>query len=364
MPDGNAAAQRVLGIAKVLQACNYEVRFCGLSHLITSGKEEGIIEGFSYSNYPYPTSVISWLRYLGGYDFTKSEIDKYNPDIVILYNHPAFAIERIAKHCKKRGIKVYGDITEWYDPQGNLIHRIIKSYDISRRMKKSNLKLDGLICISRFLTEYYKNKRVKTIEIPPLIDLKQDKWHQTHEIFSKEVRLVYGGSPGSNKDRLDLILNTLDLLSSSLNIQIRFDIIGITKEQYQKLWNDNLNRNYVIFHGRKPHNEVIKFLLEADFQIFLRPDTLANKAGFPTKFVEAVTSNTIPITNLNSNLLLYLSDGVNGFICKSLTSADIYSVLTKALTLSKQDISLMKSNLSATIFDYREYVGILSHFIQ
>lgn len=357
MPDGNAAAQRVLGVAKLLRLCDYNVRLCGLSRHITTGIEKGVIEDIPYCNYHYPASVFDWWQYLTGHGSAISEIESYQPQIVILYNHPAFAIEYIVKYCHKIGIKVLADITEWYGAYGNRIFRTIKEYDTKRRMTYSHLKLDGLICISSYLAEYYRNHNANVLELPPLVDIKQSKWHQSTEKHSDdELRMVYAGSPGTTKDRLDLILKALDNIIPTLKKTFRFDVIGITEEQYRIYWGDHTERKFVVFNGRIPHTEVIKKILEADFQIFLRPDNLTNRAGFPTKFVETITSRTLPITNLSSNLSKYLRDGHNGFVISSLDQKSIEKTLSRALFMSPCQLEDMKNNIDLNEFDFRNYL--------
>lgn len=363
MPDGNAAAQRVLGIAKVLREIGYDVHFAGLSHNIKDNKESGVIDGFSYSNYPYPYGAIKWVEYLTGRDTSIGEIESYQPNLLILYNHPAFAIEHITKHCHKKGIKVIADVTEWYEPMGNSIFKAIKGYDTNRRMSQSHLHLDGLICISSYLTNFYRSKGCKVIEIPPLVDLNQAKWHQSVNEHPEEIRIMYAGSPGASKDRLDLILAALDSVVPNIQHLVRFDIVGITEQQYVNTWGDEQKRDYVHFRGRLPHCDVIKMLLEADFQIFLRPDSLPNRAGFPTKFVETITSRTLPITNLSSNLSRYLNNGQDGFVVSSLDKTSITVAIRNALCMTNSQIELTKKKIKINTFDYREYIKSFISFM-
>lgn len=370
MPDRNAAAQRVLGIAKILSVCGYEISFYGLTHSYDPLTDVGNIEGFNFINFPYPDRFDKWIRYLSGRDNLFKALKKENPDMVILYNHPAFAIEHILRYCHPKGIKVIADVTEWYEPYGNILFKIIKGYDSRRRMYKSHLKLDGIICISSFLSSFYKNLGLKIVEIPPLVDCNERKWKisNTEYIYSHDsiesINVIYAGSPDANKDRLDIILKSMDKVWPAFNNKIKFDIIGITEEQYRHQWNDQKFRDYVYFHGRKTHNEVIKFLLKADYQIFIRPDTIANRAGFPTKFVETLTSKTIPITNLSSNLSMYLHDKENGFIIDSLNTEAICDTLRIALSKSHKEINKIKSNIKTDTFDYHNYILQLKEFCQ
>lgn len=70
---------------------------------------------------------------------------------------------------------IYADATEWYVAQGNIVFKTVKTIDTEWRMRKLHFKTDGVIAISEYLYNYYKN-RVKTIKLPPLVDLKASKW--------------------------------------------------------------------------------------------------------------------------------------------------------------------------------------------
>lgn len=203
-------------------------------------------------------------------------------------------------------------------------------------------------------------KKIPVVNIPPLIDRKQSKWHQETDDNSKTIKIVYAGSPGASKDRLDLILAGLDNQKDDFT----FTVIGITHEQYINTWHDTTTHPYARFLGRIPHEEVIRYLLDADYQIFLRPDTLANQAGFPTKFVETITSGTLPITNLSSNLEDYLVDEKNGFIIRALNKSSIETAIKSALGRDPDTIDFMKQNLDIHSFDYRRYINKLGNFIQ
>lgn len=363
MPDGNAAAQRVLGIAKAMRECGCEVRFCGLSRNISSIYEDGEIDGFVYRNYRYPVSGKSWLKYLMGLDASIREIEDYKPGIVVLYNHPSFAIERITRYCHKKGIKVVADVTEWYEVKGNPVFRIVKGFDTSRRMKQSHKKLDGLICISDYLTDYYGSCGLPLLSVPPLVDKKQAKWNQEDHESPDVVRIIYAGSPGLEKDELATILKSLSEIKDALPRDIHFDILGITHEQYQARWGDKQEYPFISFHGRLSHGEVLKFLKNADFQVFIRPDNLQNRAGFPTKFVETITSRTIPITNLSSDLSKYISDGYNGFVIGDTSISSVRTTLQRALSLPAEEIQRVKDNIDADVFDYHHYLNLIQEFV-
>ena len=108
MPDKNAAAQRVLSIAKALRESGYDTLFYGITQ---SGDKEGNVDGFHYDAYPHPNGTLAWFKYALGTEIVEY-IRKSSPDYVFLYNYPAIAQEKVISFCKKRGIKTIGDIVK------------------------------------------------------------------------------------------------------------------------------------------------------------------------------------------------------------------------------------------------------------
>ena len=168
MPDKNAAAQRVLSIAKALRESGYDIQFYGITQ---NGDLKGDVDGFRYEAYPHPNGTIAWFKYalgIGIIDYIK----KQSPDYVFLYNYPAIAQERVISFCKNNCIKTIGDITEWYRSQS-----FPKRVDTWLRMRVSNKHLDGIIAISRYLANYYKGN--KLIQLPKKKKKKEEKWNIT-----------------------------------------------------------------------------------------------------------------------------------------------------------------------------------------
>ncbi len=77
--------------------------------------------------------------------------------------------------------------------------------------------------------------------------------------------------------------------------------------------------------GRIPHNEALDLLKKSDYSIFLRDTNLVTTAGFPTKFVEALSCGIPVLTNRNSNLADYLIEGKNGFWIDT-SSEDLFMI--------------------------------------
>lgn len=350
LPDKNAAAQRVMANAKLLRKMGFDVSFIGISKDIE--KAPRIVEGCVSNPVPYPGSVKQWVHQIFSF-IDSSEIIARKPDYVVLYNFPAIASLKIFNACHKHGIKVIHDLTEWESASGWSPRQIIRKLDINLRMRYCMKKMDGVIAISKYLYDYYKDNTT-TILVPPTVDLQNPKFFRNRDFSSSDkiTRLVYAGSTGvaATKDRLDIIIKEVSVLPNVI-----LDVVGQTEVQFRTVFgNDAEIGDNIIFHGRVSHTDAMKFVCDADFQMLIRENTLKNMAGFPTKFVESMSCCTPIIATLTSNIGDYLQDGINGFVVSD--EHPLGEVLKKAANLSSAEKIKMKEACKSFIgFDYHSY---------
>lgn len=364
LPNKNAAAQRVLANAKIFRELGYDVTLIGLSHNNTTSF---LFEGFQCVNLKYPSSFSSWIQMLCSIKQYERYIINNKTKIVVAYNHPSIALFRLFKYCKKQGIKLLSDCTEWYEPHGKIFFNIVKGLDVYERMNKIHPKLDGIITISRYLDDFYLRRGVKTLLLPPLVDKREAKWIIDKKFDNKDkIKLLYAGSPGGTKDRIDMVIESLAEIAKK-GINFEFDIVGITQKQYENLYAKELSQissSFTKFHGRLPHEQVIQMLLQADFQIFLREENLVTKAGFPTKFVETISSGTIVLTNASSNLKDFMLEGENSYELDITNKESLVNSLMIPMSLSKFEITQKCQRINSYTFDFRNYVEQTKLFIQ
>lgn len=366
-PDLDAASHRTIGNAKALKELGYKVVLIGTrkgeNRPVLETKEE--FAGFDIYYFADSETAGQWNDYLFGFDPLKVVMkEQDNVKSVILYNHPAISTKKVYSYCHRRGIKVYADCTEWFDPQGFSVHNVIKKLDTWYRMRHVNGKLDGVIAISSFLDKYYQEKGCKTICVPPLIDLAQNKWFVTDNDTANGhngIELVYVGNPGAGtKDKLSMIIRSLALLRQNHpDVSFKLDIIGMNKEQYHDVFKEDIEGyDFVTFLGRKPNVEALSHIKRSDYTIFLRENNLICTAGFPTKFSESIACGTPVLTNLSSDLGRYLKDGQNGFTMDITSEMSLVDSLLKALTVNKEKISEMKKLCrEEKTFDYHSFVA-------
>jgi len=350
LPDKNAAAQRVMANAKLFREMGFDVSFIGISKDIKNAPSS--VGGFASYPVPYPTSVKEWMHQICVFQDIDS-IVKNKPDYVVLYNFPAVAGLRILKVCHEHGIKVIHDLTEWESCNSWSLSGMVRRMDINLRMRYCMKKMDGVIAISRYLYDYYKD-RTHTIMVPPTVDLQDPKFCRQRELTASDdnLKLVYAGSPGlaATKDRLDLIIGVVNHFP-----KIQLDIVGLTEKQYRQVFGkDVLVGPNVVFHGRVSHADAIRFVCEADFQMLIRQNTRKNKAGFPTKFVESISCGTPLIATVSSNICDYLQDSVNGFVVTEEKPLEKVIKLASSLSVTEK-IKMKTACLNFKGFDYRTY---------
>jgi len=322
LPDRNAAAQRVVGIAKAIRELGYNVVF--LNALKSCDHEqEKKCEYFGFECYEYHRE--GQLSYLFTGEKAISYIERMQPKYVIAYNYPAFALARIVRHCKSNGIKCISDVTEWYEPDGNLVHKSIKKLDVDYRMYRVLYKMDGIIAISRFLYDLYSEK-VKTVLIPPTVDIAEPKWACPDVQHDDVTTFIYAGTPSAQKEKLDITVDAV--VAASQRYPVKLHVVGITKEQYQQMYQIQEDPpTCITFWGRIPHGDVIRLTTEADWTIIIRENSRLVRAGFPTKLVESISCGTPVIVNQFSNICDYLDD-TNSLIVDEVSS--VKEVIMKA----------------------------------
>lgn len=376
LPDKNAAAQRVVANCKIMNDIGYKIVLAGIDKSQQFGKNVDFIKAPSVGEFecftvPYPNSIISWFNHINSINSIIRLLKKYNKNdifAVIAYNYPAVALMKFLRYTKNNDIKLIADCTEWYGKSNN----IIKFLDTSIRMCFVHKRIKNIICVSDYLEKYYLSMGCKTINIPPLIDGKEDKWKNSIQYKPNTIRIFsYVGSPGTakEKDRLDIVIDAFNKIKSNGH-KFKLNIAGITKKNFGEIYPDyknmvNTMNNEIRFLGRLSHMESIRILKESDFSIFARLENKVTRAGFPTKLGESYACGVPVVTNPTSNILRFLINGKNGYIAKDCFVDSLKDTIEDALITN--DDALVKMHdycKNNNELEYRKFIIKFDNFLR
>lgn len=124
-------------------------RFCGGDLMAATAGEQSMLYHYKQMSFFGFVQVAKNLKtILTQIDSVKEDIERFNPDVIILIDYPAFNI-RIAKWAKSRGIRVYYYIAPkvwaWKE----------------RRVKSLRKYVDRLYTIFPFETEYFRGHGIE-----------------------------------------------------------------------------------------------------------------------------------------------------------------------------------------------------------
>ncbi len=341
-PYGQAASKRVLGNVILLQSLGYNVivghggdtekefnkegvhiKYYGLGELFSSSK--GIVRLFNLI-FRGGRNTTNWLNSL-----------LIKPDYLIVYGGYYGYSNKILKYCKKNNIKIIFDVVEWYEPAQMMGGRFGLFYNsFLMAFKYIYPKADGIIAISSSLKEVFK-KNV-TVIIPPLVATKIDNSYIDN---NETLSLIYAGNVG-NKDNLYEIIQVVEDLSK--DNKIKLDIFGPSETELKNKYNVKEFGKAIQIHGKVNQEKINSYIVKADFTIFTRPNTHCTRYGFPSKFVESLSLGVPVVTNLTSDIGLYLKDGYNGFVLKDTSKQAIEGCIRKMIKLSLEQKKSMQKN--------------------
>lgn len=365
LPDKDAAANRVVNNAKALQDAGHVVIFMdekknGVSKNILYNKSN--INNADVWSVLRPVSFMQYIKKMVSISKIINVVEQYKKiDVIIVYNYPSIALDKLNRYCKQRQIKLVSDCTEWYSgKEYSFPKSIFSALDSYLRMCVIQKKMDGIICISSYLENYYKYQC--TLKIPPLVDINSAVWKQ--EIYkwnTNKLNIIYAGNPGKSKE---LILPILQSIENSINKEnIVFRIVGITKEEFNAIYPDNKKlleklKDSVFFLGKVSHSETIKLVASSDYMIFMRPRNRVSMAGFSTKFVEAISCGTAVITTNTGDLKDIIEKNNVGVIVNN---------TEELIDYLNNDINFLKKNAvvrDKCLFSYEKYVQVFNDWIK
>lgn len=380
-PDGDAAAQRVLGVAKAIRSLGTPVEFCGWrkkNH--PDDREVGeckSFDGFEYWTVPeFRSGKEQWharlLNHLteGRETLAWLEQRATKDDLVIVYNFYGIYASKIIDFCRAKGISVVVDSVEWYEPHQCAGGRFgLLRWEVEYSLRRTFRRADGILAISAFLQRHFAST-TKTIRVPPLVDVQDAKWRAMSPInrSGEEIHLCYAGIP-ARKDNLTNLLSALALLEQEGDRRFHLTLIGPDRSHVASLLDTAGIQPIANLHcpGRLPHSETIQTSIASDYAALIRPNQRYAHAGFSTKFVESMAAGAIPFCNITSDIAEYSRDGVDSIHLGSDSTEDILAGLRRIGQIgANQRVEMREAakGAAARWFDWRNYTAALGEFME
>ena len=282
-------------------------------------------------------------------------------------------IWRLRRLCHEHGIKLFVFVVEWHELRhfvpGVVGFLGILDGELQRRWL--NRRVDGVLCISRYLQDYYRKTDALAVRFPPLLDLHDPIYSATAGSAGPtqqgEVVVQFAGSAA--RDRHDLILRAVrDVRIGGLNVVLEY--IGSSREAVASLPGVQPELlaqlgDAVRFRGRVSAQALAPIMAAAHFGLLFREDSRWSRACFPSKVPEYLAHGVPLLCNLSSDLREYLMDGRNALLVADLTVESLAATLRRAASLSPTAYQRMRDDarMSASAFDGRRYSSTYSEIL-
>ena len=316
-PEGDAAAFRVQGLARLLQRLGWVVEFAGWESA-WQGETRYAYNGWScHSMGEFRETEMPPLQRLLGF-LTRGRrtlewmASRPRYDAVIAYNPPAWFADRLLKRSRAQGFLAVLDTTEWYEsahlPGGKLGLAAAENW---WRMHVVYPKYDRVISISKFLFDHFR--ALRGVLVPPLIEPARLRETLAPKPTGS-IQFVYAGQAG-RKDRLGAFIEALPDAARELGMPVRLTVAGMTADELRAAFAvSEAALKFVDARGRLSPAEVQGLYERSHFSVFFRQNLRYAWAGFPTKATESWLYGCPIITNAVGDIGALIEDGRDGLL--------------------------------------------------
>ena len=383
LPGDNAPTKHALAIAELFSRIGWScsLLIVGLNRVAPDHPEDYDFRGWSVHQSRSLRSVVASvpdkiLEQL----FSKISIRSFKdffvgfqPDAVLYYGIPYRLAREIVALCDN--IPVLVDETDWFEYHFSFD---IRSYLFDKFRSDRVLKVDGLtdgvISISPFFFDYFtdyasrENVALKNYHLPPLNPSDEPRVDSPSKPRERrtETRFMYAGSIGGRKDRILPFIESLRRAKGKHQTQPVLDVFGVSAKEAKEDLGLEGDESILRFHGRVPHEVVIRNLRGADWGILLRYPELYARAGFSTKFAECMSNGVPMIANKVGGAETILENGLDGIVIPDCEAHTLDELLEKTCNMSDEELYEIKTRAyekAGRLFELDRYVQTFSAFI-
>jgi glycosyltransferase involved in cell wall biosynthesis len=353
LPDGAASGQRCLGNARLLRSIGFRPLVIGKLPDREPFADLAVFDGIECREIRRRKGGAGYERSAGPVMEAVADVGAHRVHSILLYNYTAFGLARVMRACRKAGIPVIVECTEWYGWEGKGVVRNLRRIFESRwRATRLARRAGNILCATRWFADRHPGGNV--LVLPFVMDHAQASgptgvaWPGG----GAGRRFIYSGSPGLglSKDKLQDAISAFARMHAE-GVAFQFVIVGLRREDYLAAVPGHAScleslGDAVVFMGKVPRATAVSLLRSADFSVFFRGRNRTSQVGFPTKYAEATAFGIPVISNRTSDIADYLRDGVNGLLIEGSRRDAIEMALRRATTMSRAEVDRMKDEMA------------------
>jgi glycosyltransferase involved in cell wall biosynthesis len=352
LPEGMAATQRLLCLARGLQDAGAEVEVLLLRPTEVSGTTRNSgVQGEARSvpyRYTPGTSALSprWIgrraQEIRGLAGALSHIHRQwlamSPGAVrvLVYSRHLSTVAPVALWCRRRDIPVALELCEWPEtqPAPTRLGRWRKHLFCRHCVRFA----DGVVPISRYIEECVKerargvHKSLAVLRVPILVDV-DEPFQEVSLPFSDSRYVLYSGSDAYQKT-IEFVIAAFQL-SLKHQPDLRLVITGLSQsanhEQQRRVHSLGISSR-VLLPGFIPRNALLTAFRKAEALLIPLFGDTQSQARFPSKLGEYLLSGRPVVTSATGEIPALLSDRQTAFLAPPDSLQGYVGTLIAALT--------------------------------
>lgn len=288
-------------------------------------------------------------------------------DFIIAYARREDVLNVILEEGRRTGTKTAACIVEWYGREDvGSENEFAKSEYL---MEHVYPQFDMIIPISRFIEDFFKKKKCRTVYIPCMADA--NEYQAREKQYSGKKKIVYPAN-GKMKDALSGMLEAIIALAPETQNHCEFHFCGVKEEAADKLTQSRIQpliqQKIVIFHKWMSYDELISLYNEMHFLLLMRNKSRMTLANFPSKVPETMMQAVTPVcTDVGEYTRTYLHDGQDAIIVQDASETTIKNAIQKIADMQWSDVMQLNMNSRVTAinkFDYHCWLDVLKTVVE
>lgn len=311
---------------------NQERNGVKITRTFTIGRRQNVI--FRFLN--YMSFAISSVRYV------KTLSDEY--DVVYMNQTSpvtmASAGITYAKKWNKKAVLYCMDLWPASLAAGGISEKSFIYKMFAMISKKIYRQVDEILITSQMFRDYLKEqfdiKNEKIVYLPQYADSQFDDIEKA-EKYKNEINFVFAGNIGTAQS-LDTVLQAAKLLNArKLEQQIIWHIVGDGSEleRLKKLSNE-LELHNIIFHGRKPLDEMPRYYEMADAMVVTLTSEEYISLTLPGKVQTYMAAGKPILASANGEISAVISESNCGFCAEAENVEEFVEVVIKFLEYNEK----------------------------